>query len=481
MFGKLGKNFGSLGFTGKGTSTPSIYTGQLATGCVTLEDTLTFGATNQMTSRSRHIARSTITTLAIVVPTWYTVKATGLEHALGGTASVTASIEYPVGTFTQLKWGGVTPATIPDNANNQSDFVSVAIPNGAVFFVRLFWQSASGFLLNNANDIGIGQAQLFALDTTNGEAFNFAASGLTDQTMGGTITTRADNGVTGWRPAAIVGPTTQPALFLLGDSRMQGYHDFYNDGSTNVGHSKAYGPSFGYINTGVFALTTAQYISTHARKNELAAYCSHIIFELGENDVGNTGGALTAFLANQQTIFGYFPGKPIFAETIVPASTSTDAWLTSGNQTTSANNANRITYNTSLRAGSIAGLTGFFEFATIAEGTLNSGIWNPSSSPISGVYTGTQTTTVMNVTAVTSGAIALLDSVSGLTVGALNGVSTLGTGTGQTGTYNMLASLSASSGTLISNAPTVDGVHERPKMNGLYVTGGAFNPSLIFR
>ena len=472
---------------GAGSVAPSVppYIGPVATGAMILEDHLSFGASSQMEACSRHIARTNITDMQVGVPTWYTAHANGAETANGGAITANLVLEYPVGTVAAtFTWSGNSNPTLPDNSNNLSDLISVTIPSGGVFMLHVFESSASGWVLNNAGDIGSGVPGSFARDVANGEKYRQAASGLTMQATCSAITSSDSNtGNQGWRPAAIFGHTTKPTPFILGDSRAMGYADFFNDGSTDTGYARTVGPSFGYINAGIFGLTTSLYISSHTLKNQLAAYCTHIIFELGQNDIG-TGGSLSTFLTNQQTIFGYFPGKTIFATTISPFTTSTDAFLTPGNQTigSSGGHTSVVSYNTSLRSGSIAGLAGFFDFDSIAEGGLsNAGKWNAGPTPISGVYTATQSAGVINVSAMTSGAIALQDNLGSTASIGTPRISSFGTGTGQAGTYNSTGSATVSSGTTyISNPPVgPDGTHEFTKMLGLYLTGGAVNPALI--
>jgi hypothetical protein len=89
-----------------------LYTGQLATRSFVPQINST--SNKQMMSRSRHISRTTITSLAIVVANWYVSHSTLIEVANGGPATITASVEYPAGTFTQIKFGGSASGTLPD-------------------------------------------------------------------------------------------------------------------------------------------------------------------------------------------------------------------------------------------------------------------------------------------------------------------------------------------------------------------------------
>lgn len=469
---------------GKSGTGPSVYTGQLANNTITMNDKLSFGASSQMESGSFHIARSKITAMSVAVPTWWVVHGTGLESGIGGTATVNLNIEYPVGTVAgTFAWSGQTTATLPDNSNNLSDLLTgLNIPKGATFGLHLFWQSANGFVLRNGNDVSSPVIYNQSRDAVHGEKYRQAASGLTmAATISAIPSSDANVGQVGWRPVAIVGPTVEPSVFLLGDSRSEGFHDQYDDGSFDIGYARAFGTNFGIINASKFARTTGQYISSHARQNELAAFCSHIAFGLGFNDISSAGASLTTFYANQQTIMGYFPGTPFFCLTLPPGATSTDSFLTSGNQTQLTKVPNMQSYNAALRAGTIAGVTGYFDFARVAD-PADAGIWNPASNPISAVYTAAQATSVITVASVTSGAIALFDMVNN--VGALlpaAQIPTFGTGAGGTGTYNSSKSGTVGSQTFFSNAPTTDGVHEFSKMNGLYRSAGVVPPAVIHR
>src|SRR5258708_6127072 len=56
------------------------------------------------------------------------------------------------------------------------------------------------------------------------------------------------------------------------------------------------------------------------------------------------------------------------------------------------------------------------------------------------IYTGTIATTVMTVTAITSGTLAVGQTISGTGISGAPTITSLGTGTGNTGTYNLSAS-----------------------------------------
>src|SRR5882757_8714573 len=97
------------------------------------------------------------------------------DTGVGGTCAVTASIEFPAGTFTQVLFGGLASGSIPDGGMLFSDTLAVSIPSTSTFWVRQFIQNATG--TNYCN----WQSSVF------GDAANTGVSGITDQTMSGTI------------------------------------------------------------------------------------------------------------------------------------------------------------------------------------------------------------------------------------------------------------------------------------------------------
>lgn len=464
----------SLGGPTKGTS--KAYIGQLATRSKTPNNTATFGATTQLMSRSRHIARAPIKSAAIVLPTWYFKHSTLVEVALGGSATVTASFEYPAGTFTQITFGGQVSGTISDNSNGVSDFVSVNIPAGDAFFVRIYWTSANGAVYIDPGAVGAGSSLTqWGRDETNGERFRWAASGITDQTMSGSIT--SNNNSNGFCPVAVIGQTTTPSIYLCGDSRVEGLTDYFNDASTDMGMlARCVGPYYPYINGGQTSQTTQDFLNSNARQLELAAYCSHKICELGINDLTGTG--YSSFLARQQQVFDLLGRKKLYGVTFPPKTTSTDNFVTTANQTVSANNADRITYNNSVRAGSISGLSGYFDFADTAESARDSGKWRVDN--IAAQFTGSIATTALTVSAVASGALAVGQQIVGAGIAVNTRIISLGTGTGNTGTYNLSGgSQTVSSEAIVANTATTDGIHESAAQDVLYRTAGVFNPASI--
>ena len=161
------------------TVTPPVYLGEVATRAEIPMGMAAPAAGTEFMSRSFHYARQTISQLQVAFPNFY-VNATVGEQPIGGTATLTASVEYPAGTFTQLKFNGAVSATMPNGGFIVSDVAKVAIPNGAKFYVREFYQNAAGFPYTGST---IAQTNLASY----GEGMLWAPVGLTDLTMGGTV------------------------------------------------------------------------------------------------------------------------------------------------------------------------------------------------------------------------------------------------------------------------------------------------------
>lgn len=480
-FGKLGARggFGSLGVLGgAGKSPVTPYIGQLATRCMPPNSLTSLGATSFLMARSRHIARANITAAGIVLPGWYYSHAAGpAEAALGGAATVTASFEYPVGTFTQITFSASATGTITNNTSLTSDQVPVNIPKGAAFFVRTFWTSTSGILYQATNNDGLTptSTNMQSNDIPNGDIVHYGSSGITDQTMGGTITSTDPNGTIGFSPLAIIGPTTQPSFYIMGDSRSRGISDFYSDASSNIGQgSRIIGPSYGYINGGCTGILAHNWLAGFPKQQALAALCSHIYCALGINDLSNTITA-AALITSLQTIWTTYGASRVVQATLPPETTSTDAWLTTTNQTPAAWDAQRTAFNDAVRAG-ISGSIGFVEIADVAEGGRNLGKWRVDT--ITAQFTATQSVEVATVSAVASGTLKVGDVIGSNGVIDRKFIQSLGTGVGLTGTYNVSGPQTIGSATAMVANPTVqDGIHETPVMNNLYLSSGAFNPA----
>jgi hypothetical protein len=334
--------FGSTGIPlGRaGTSGPSLYLGQVATRTFIPN---TFNGTNkQIMSRTFHYARDAITSLQLVIPNFYfnlLASPGSTEAGPGSGTSITASIEYPAATFTQVKFSGSATGSPADNSLLVSDAVSIAIPNGAQFFVRTWFSNANGImfgLYSSSNGLSTGDGTVFGVTTP-------------DLTMSGSIT-QATN-VVGVAPCAIIAQTRKASVYLLGDSRVFGLRDT-GDSSGDLGElARSLGPTLAYINGGCPGDRSVDFTTgTHgANRRALMAYTSHMISNFGINDV-TAGNSPASVLSAYQTITGYHPG-PKYICTIAPQTTGAWTLANGSDQTVTANEANRVSLNTSIRSG----------------------------------------------------------------------------------------------------------------------------------
>ena len=337
------------------------YLGQVATRCGASQSLNT--TNKQIMSRSRHFARDDISSLQLMYGNWWI--SSSQEEPSGGTITVTASIEYPEGQFTQVRWnGGATSCTIADFSNAPlSDAVSLQIPEGAEFFVRTYASSANGILFCPQRDLA------------NGERCGFGPTAIADMTMSGAYDTMPDNGTDAiFRPLAIVAPTKKRSVLIVGDSRSFGIGDTPSETSDQGNVDRSISRACGTINVSRSGVAAFEFLASHALRLPLAQYCSTVYVHLGINDAlaGNTAATI---IGNLQSVAALFSAKPVWTATLEPVTTSTDGWTTAANQTVDASDGVRQAINTAIRGG-LAGFAGFFDVAYGVEGVgSGSGKW----------------------------------------------------------------------------------------------------------
>jgi len=315
-----------------------------------------------------------------------------------------ASIEYPAGTFTVVRFAGATSQTVtPGYVTYYSDPTPVRIPANTQFWVKVYLSWTGG-----ATDFPLTSVGVTAL---NGDWTN-VGTGLTNQTT--SVTTYSSTyaaptfvrgmgvtcGVFGRLSASI------PVLGIIGDSIDQG------SGGTDTADATYGGISWerGFRNV-VPLLNVARQAETAAnfwtrpngRLSLLADACTHVMIGYGRNDL-NAGTAVATFQADIIKIVDYFlsRGVKVFLRTITPQTTSTDGWITTANQTVAnaTYEARRLTYNQNIRDNWGAwGLSGYFDVARIVDPT-DSGKWNVDDGKAGYQAYGVPTLTAGVVTAV---------------------------------------------------------------------------------
>lgn len=314
-----------------------------------------------MMSRWGTFARDDISSVKIAWANW--LPDGTLTGAAGNVMSVAASIEYPAGVFTQLKFGGLTVGSAGPLTTLWSDYAYVPIPNGAQFWVRTWQNATSGGVLYN----------LAAVNASLGEASEVPGS---NKTVSGVVAASAGL-ICG--PCAIVGRSRKPAAFIIGDSRQAGWGD---NGSSAIG-------GFGEMNNGLITYahtvnamagnTAGGYLGTAgALQSDLAQYASDVVSAFGINDLNSISAA--TLQANQATIRSLYTAAKFHVTTLDPSTSSTDLWATLVNQTPVASNAQRVIYNTAVRLNSL-GYDPAFDCAAVSESSFNSGKWKVDGTP----------------------------------------------------------------------------------------------------
>jgi len=341
-------------------------------------------------TRKAYINYSNTTRFSPIFLNWYDTATqnnnTGMELGPGNTVTIKAWIEYPLTTYTQFLFSGGTTLTAADASTNQADFLSISIPNGAVYYIWTYITGAGGnnFPYYNSNG-SLGDPLFYS---TNGglEAANCGTSGV--PTTPGAI---SDNlsGRRGYYPVAVLGDTTQPTFALIGDSRTSATNEVA-DYTYNLGNlARSVGATNAYINMGVSGDRMGAYWSSHALRDALITFVnpSAIISELGTNEFNQQNATTTQWEAIAKNYMAHlvntFPTLPIYRTTMEPWTTSSDTFATPVpsnwgvsclNQTGTAYNANNTTENQHIRGNTFDSIP----YQDIALGVLtaqDSGCW----------------------------------------------------------------------------------------------------------
>ena len=161
---------------------------------------VTADTTNKyMMSRSPHIATENLTSIKPVFGN-FTTDGSGHDAGVGAASAITASVEYPAGTFSQVLFSGSATGSIADINILFADYTTVSIPSGATFWIRSFIHNTAGLFYNPWQNSFLG------------EAVALSATVISDQTMGGTVT---NSGSFSYPPVAILGMTRNASVVVI--------------------------------------------------------------------------------------------------------------------------------------------------------------------------------------------------------------------------------------------------------------------------
>lgn len=346
------------------------YVGQLATRAGFIPTSVTASNKQQM-SRTGHFARENIVSLQLALAN-FAINSTGVEIGTGGPASFTASIEYPVGVFTQVRFGGLVTGVAQSATILTSDLVQVAIPKGKRFWVKVWRADPLGIIYNSFT--------WFKSTATHGDAFNFSTTTVPDTTMTTTATNLDANNL--YVPLAIVGYTRRGSVLILGDSLPTGQNDT-SDASGDVGLFRYIGAARGYINAGRPGDRAVWFKDNSVLRRSLGQYVSDIIVQHTINDIGS-GGRSVAEVQADLTLIGNllraaYPHKRLWLATSIPQT------VDGTNGAAGPNETKRVQLNDWKRT-SPTPYDGCIELADAVENSRNGGLF------ASGTYINTDGT-----------------------------------------------------------------------------------------
>lgn len=316
-------------------------------------------------SRVSHTALVDITNIAVVIGNYYSRNWNGglapaADTGPGAAMTVTASIEFPAGTFTQMKFGGSATGTVPDNDLLVSDLVALAIPKGSQFWDRSYRQCTAG-IVTSAGDWRVAL----------GDSTRLGTSGITDQTMSGTVTFNSGIFVP---PCALVGNSSAPSVAGIGTSIEAGVGDNTDPGDVRHGFGRSL-TTVPFINLAQGGATCAAWISGHPIHQKLLRYCTSMLTDMGENDYDVSD--IPTTVAQIQTIYALMPGAAIWQTTMLPRVTSSaNGFVSPNDQVGQPSKANQEALNAIIRGAGIPGMTGFCDIDNILEVPNGNGWWS---------------------------------------------------------------------------------------------------------
>lgn len=326
----------------------------------------------QMMFRSAFIPTENLTVFRIALSAFYNAGKVGGNQAdtgIGAATTITASIEYPSGTCTQLKFSASASSTIPDGGVVFTDSLTISIPSGSTAWLRGYWVNSAGIVYNNFQN------------TTLGEVVRAAASGVSDQTMSCDAIT--NNLTASVPPLAVLGMTTKPSVIIIGDSVSAGQYDTETSSGASAYDGKigTIARSLGnipFVNLSVGGEWALNWVANGTGRNQVVQFGSHMISDLGRNDIFNSR-TVAQTLAAIGTVFALArSNQKKYQTTLLPNTSSSDGWLTQENQSpfNVGPNISLITLNNSLVAG-VPNTNGTYDIATVMTGPGgNPGFWN---------------------------------------------------------------------------------------------------------
>lgn len=361
-----------------GFTISSSYTGLIATR--TRFGTISTGGSTFVNAmcRTSVVIQDTVSSFKVVVPNWM-IGIAAAEVTGGGNLTISDmaySLNNINGSRTRITFNGGSSASsaAAPSTNIVSDSMSQNLVPGDVL-TFWFWMSTTGTKM-----------QYLALGGNPGTYGDTATAGTagtpaTNVVMAGSMSA-TNLGTNGFIPvAAVIGTTTNKTVCCVGDSWSWGiFYDFMDsDGRLGL-FGRSIGSAVPFTNFGSNGSRGFNYVSDHPGANALMGIMSwsHVYNDHAINDI-IAGQTAAQVVATHQTIAALFPSWTKQYMTTCPPflalDTAVNGYTTVAGQTADSHLGVRNTYNTSVRAGGISGITGFFEVCNYFDDTGTSGKW----------------------------------------------------------------------------------------------------------
>jgi lysophospholipase L1-like esterase len=297
----------------------------------------------------------------------------GIECRAEGTG---ANITYPV-FFKGSRTGSLDPGGILVS-DPLGVYLKTATQN--YFYTRTYVSSANQYPLGCVAVAGNNEGFDSGNDDT---GYNNATGSFSSQT----------NPMFGpWLVLGVASSRNQPVIGCVGESIMTGAKNNIQNGSTITTTSPdvsfldvALNNTYPLVKLSKSSDTDTIFSNTRLTNGRHIALsiCTHVFVQYGTNNINNAVSPATIY-ANLQAICKYIKlfGARVYLCTIPPRTTSSDNWATAGNQTVTANEANRVTLNTSIRgavadgtADAVVDICTPIEVNSSNVLTQNGGIW----------------------------------------------------------------------------------------------------------
>lgn len=296
------------------------------------------------------------------------------DFGLGAAATISCGVKLG-STFWQGLYSGSANGTIPDADFLGSDAITVSIPPNTPFSIRQFFRNSAGVMYFN------GQSSYAPFE----EATNAAVSGLTDQTMGGTITN--SQSTWGLPPLMVTAMTVNGSVITTGDSINLGVNDIeFGNGGQIIDFNGKKGiitRSLGatpFLNLAQSSETAQNWTTNAIARKKLIPFGSRLYTQHATNDIVTNNRTPAQVIADLQLQWALKrSGQKAYHSLPTPRSSdTTNLWNTdsvaNGGHQVAINQSEFTAFSNAIRGGGL-GLAGWFETGSVLSTAPDSDIW----------------------------------------------------------------------------------------------------------